>query len=368
MTDPGTTSRENVLVLYTELAPYVLACFAAWSAQHNVNIHLVHWPVNTEAPFALEFAPGVMAYDRATLDDKALLELALRLSPRVVMASGWVDKGYLKACRALKKKGVHSVMSFDTAWRGTLKQWANVILSRFTLSRTFSHAWVTGALQQSYARRLGFRSERIKTGFYSADTARFLPLGERLLAKRSTAWPKRFLCVARYIPSKGHQLLCDAFAELCDAGEAGDWELWMTGAGELQEQVMSSSSGKHERITHLGFKQANEMQDVVEQCGVLVLPSTFEPWGVVVHEHACAGLPMILSSEVGAADRFLVEGGNGHRFIAGDMASLKGVLRMMMRSSSSELHAMGVKSAALGCAWTPSDWARTASELMTRNA
>ncbi len=360
----ASNARRTVLVLYTELAPYVLACLNAFVEEHAVDIHLVRWALNKEAPFHLEFDPRITVYERNALNDDQLLVLAQRISPRMVIASGWVDKGYLKVCRALRKRGATTVMSFDTAWRGDAKQWANMLLAPAWLPRTYSHAWVTGEAQANYAHRLGFGADRVRTGFYSADTSVFLPLGDRLLTERTNAWPHRFLCVARYIPTKGHQLLCDAFAELCDRNEAGDWGLWYTGIGELQDQVMNSPSGRHPRIKHLGFKQATEMEDIVQQCGVFVLPSTYEPWGVVVHEHACAGLPLLLSSAVGAAERFLVEGENGHRFITGDKSVLQTMLRMFVLNSDAELRAMGLRSAQLGRAWSPKDWARTAFELM----
>ena len=356
--------RATVLVLYTELAPYVLACLNAFVETSGVDLHLVRWPVNKEAPFELAFHPRVTVHERTALNDEQLLALAHRIMPHMVIASGWVDKGYLKVCRAMRKRGAVTVMSFDTAWRGDARQWANMLLAPTWVSRTYSHAWVTGEAQANYAHRLGLGADRVRTGFYSADTSLFVPLGERLLAERNSAWPHRFLCVARYIPTKGHQLLCDAFAELCDEGQAGDWELWLVGTGELHEQVMDSSSGKHPRIKHLGFKQAKEMNDVVAQSGVFVLPSTYEPWGVVVHEHACAGLPLLLSSAVGAAERFLVEGENGHRFLADDKKTLKSTLRMLILSSDAELSAMGRRSADLGRAWSPAEWARTANELL----
>ena len=297
----ASNARPTALVLYTELAPYVLACLNAFVEEHTVDLHLVRWPLNKEAPFDLEFDPRITVHERNTLSDDQLLELAQRIAPRMVIASGWVDKGYLNVCRALRKRGATTVMSFDTAWRGDLKQWINMLMAPTWVPRTYTHAWVTGEAQANYAHRLGFGADRVRTGFYSADTSHFEPLGRQLLNERANTWPHRFLCVARYIPTKGHQLLCDAFAELCDQGEAGDWELCFTGTGELQEQVKDSPSGRHPRIKHLGFKQAAEMPEVVRQCGVFVLPSTYEPWGVVVHEHACAALPLLLSSAVGAA-------------------------------------------------------------------
>lgn len=359
------SERAKVLVLYTELAPYVLACLNAWVEAHTVEVHLVRWPVNREAPFELRFHPNVKVYDRATLDDAALLSLAERIAPAMVMASGWVDKGYLSVCRSLKARGVRTVMTFDTAWRGGAKQWANVLLARTWLRRTFGHAWVTGSAQAKYARLLGFGPTAIRTGFYSADTAHFLRIGDTLMESRNSAWPHRFLCVARYIPTKGQQLLCDAFAELCDEGQAGDWELWLAGTGEQFEQVASSASGRHARIRHLGFKQVHEMDHVLDGIGAFVLPSTYEPWGVVVHEHACVGLPMVLSTAVGAAERFLVEGENGYRFIAGDKQSLKTTLRTMVQRSEDELRTMGQRSRSLGRAWGPKAWATTAHEQLT---
>ncbi|MDX9751815.1 MAG: glycosyltransferase family 4 protein [Flavobacteriales bacterium] len=349
----------KALVLYTEAAPYVLASLRAL-AQKGVEVTLVRWPVNAEAPFRIEADAGIADHLRTGLSDAELLRLADELRPDLVLASGWVDKGYLAVCRRQRARGVPTVMTFDTAWRGHARQWANVLLARAWMPRTFSHAWVTGGPQRTYARKLGFPEGRIRDGFYTADTARFEALGRQLLAERDTHWPHRFLCVARYIPAKGHRLLCDAFAALADAGQAGDWELWCAGTGELFDTVRASATGQHPRIRHLGFKQAEEMPAVVAQCGAFVLPSLYEPWGVVVHEHACAGLPLVLSSAVGAAERFLVEGRNGFRCTAGDPGGLHDALRAVVRRSDDELRAMGHRSARLGHAWNPQAWADTA--------
>lgn len=353
----------NVLFLYTELAPYVLACLQRLADRPGVKVHVVHWPVNSEAPFDRSADPRIALYDRATLTDEALLDLVRWIDPAHVFVSGWIDRGYLKACRAIRTKGGSVVLCSDTAWRGGLRQWANVVRFRMGMRSSYTHAWVTGDEQADYVQRLGFTGTVVRTGFYCADT----PVFTRIGAERpgSGPWPRRFLCVARYIPTKGHQMLCEAFAELCEAGEAGDHELWIAGTGALFDQVSGSVAGRHPRITHLGFKQPAEMKGIVLQCGVFILPSLFEPWGVVVQEHACAGMPLILSSAVGAAQRFLVEGENGTLFRAGDKDALKKAMRELMHRSDAELRAMGARSAELGSSWHPDAWADTALELMT---
>ncbi len=353
----------KALILYTEAAPYVIACLRAL-ADKGVQVTLVRWPVNAEAPFAFGEAEDIADHLRSALSDAELLRLADDLRPDIVITSGWVDKGYLKVCRAQRSRGVPTVMICDTAWRGSPRQMANVLLSRSWMKRTFSHAWVTGSPQAEYARYLGFTKDRILTGFYSADTTLFEPLGRKLLEERSASWPHRFLCVARYIPTKGQQMLCDAFAQLCDNGEAGDWELWLAGTGELREQVMKSPSGQHPRIRHLGFKQPDEMREVVAQSGAFVLPSLYEPWGVVVHEHAAAGSPMVLSTAVGAAERFLIDGENGFLFPSGDMPRLRDAMLAIVRSSDPQLLAMGRRSAELGRSWSPQAWADTAVAII----
>ncbi len=357
-------SREQVLVLYTELAPYVLACLNALVQRSGVDIHLVRWPVHAEAPFELAFNPGITVYDRGSLNDEALLALADRITPRLVLASGWVDKGYLKVCRKMRTRGATTVMTFDTAWRGAGKQWLSVAMGRFWIPATYSHAWATGDRQSHYARMLGFAQERIRSGFYAADTGHFVQAAAGALAARRMGYPHRFICVARYIATKGQQQLCDAFAALCDEGRAGDWELHLVGVGDRLEVVRNSPSGKHPRIVHRGFVQAQDMPGVLASSGVSVLPSLYEPWGVVVQEHACMGLPLVLSDAVGAAERFLRVGENGTRHRAGDVEDIKISLANIVASSDAELLAMGERSAALGAAWTPAHWAAVATELL----
>lgn len=350
---------EKVLFLYTELAPYLTACLERLVRDHGVEVHVVRWPVNQEAPFALAFAPGIHVHERAGFNEVSLRRFANQLAPDIVFASGWVDKDYLKVCRDARRRGVPTVMCSDTAWRGGWRQWAALGASRFWLRRTFSHAWVTGEAQALYAEYLGFPRNRIERGFYSADTDRFAPLAQRFRSAKQARFPHRFLCVARYIPTKGHRYMVEAFAELCDAGAAGDWELWCIGVGELYPL-----DHQHPRIKHLGFVQADEMWRYMEQSGVFILPSTYEPWGVVVHEHAAAGMPMLLSDAVGARHHFLKEGHNGSCFVAGDKDSLKEAFRKIIALSDDDLRTMGLRSEELAGTWDAGRWAATVMHFM----
>ncbi len=70
----------------------------------------------------------------------------------------------------------------------------------------------------------------------------------------------------------------------------------------------------------------------VLRCGhVLVLPSRFDGWGVVVNEGAAAGLALIATDRVGAAYHILEPGLNGFRVRAGSRASLAAAMRAYAR-------------------------------------
>lgn len=350
---------KKALFLYAETAPYFMASVERLVKDHGVEAHVVRWPVHKEAPFKAGIVEGITVYERGDFNPISLRRFANNLAPDLILASGWVDKTYLQVCRDARKRGVPTVMCSDTAWRGGLKQWAAVGAARLWLRRTFSHAWVTGEAQALYAEYLGFPRNRVRRGFYTADLDRFAPLAKRFQPAKAAKFPHRFLCVARYIPSKGHQYMVEAFAELCDAGEAGDWELYCIGTGELHPLA-----SEHPRIKHLGFIQPGEVWKYMEQSGVFILPSLYEPWGVVVHEHAAAGFPLVLSDAVGARHRFLNKGSNGHCFIAGDKHSLKRTFREVVATPDAELVAMGLRSAELAMGWGPKEWAATVMELM----
>ncbi len=103
---------------------------------------------------------------------------------------------------------------------------------------------------------------------------------------------------------------------------------------------------------------------MIEDTSVFVLPSRFEPWGVVVHEFAAAGMPLICSEEVGAATAFLKEGYNGYFFPAGQPSVLQQKLQKIGRLTPDELALMGKRSHQMAQHINPTNWAHTLWSLV----
>ncbi|MCU0434614.1 MAG: glycosyltransferase family 4 protein [Bacteroidia bacterium] len=347
---------KKVLFLYTEIAGYTLACLRAL-AQTGAEVHLVRWPVNQEAPFNFDFGDKLQVYSRRELGDEQLIALAARISPHAIVCSGWVDKGYVAVCRKWKPK-IPVVLAMDNKWTGSMRQQLARLAAPFKVKRNFNRVWVPGPLQAAFARKLGFAAAHISTGFYSADVPVFAALETQQRAAKQASFPHRFVYTGRYYEFKGLPELWRAFIRLRQTG--CQWELWCAGTGDL-------APVQHEGIKHLGFVQPAELGRLMSETGVFVMPSRTEPWGVVLHEFAAAGFPVLCSREVGAASAFVSEGVNGYLYEAGNEEALFRLLQKMTTLSDAQLLEMGAQSAAKAQQITPQRWAETLQRIITNH-
>lgn len=348
--------KRKILILYTELAGYTVACLNRFLEKYpDVDVHLVRWPVNDEAPFHFSFGGALRVYERKKYDRESLLRLAAEISPGVILCSGWVDKDYLAVCRAWNKK-IPVVLTMDNKWRGTWKQQIARVAARFSLLKNFRFAWVPGASQKQYALRLGFLPQHIFTGFYSADTGFFSRQYEANLPAKEKQFPHRFIYAGRYYDFKGIAEMWEAFAQLKKEEPSCDWELWCLGTGDI-------SPAQHPAIRHFGFVQPDGIPAIAKDAGVFILPSRIEPWGVAVQEFAAAGFPLLLSDAVGAAETFLQNEVNGFSFRAGDAGAILAAMRKITKLPDEKLIQMGKESHKLGCTVSPDTWSDTLYKL-----
>ncbi|MDH4452064.1 MAG: glycosyltransferase family 4 protein [Verrucomicrobiota bacterium] len=103
--------------------------------------------------------------------------------------------------------------------------------------------------------------------------------------------------------------------------------LLMVGDGELRPSLEKlAQETAPGRVRFLGFQNQTELPALYDLCDVFVLPSRFEPWGLVVNEVMNAGKPVIVSDQVGSGPDLVREGENGSVFPAGDVAGLTQIL------------------------------------------
>lgn len=136
----------------------------------------------------------------------------------------------------------------------------------------------------------------------------------------------RFLYCGQLIHRKGVDLLCEAFARLVNGGV--DARLSLVGTGPLDEDLRRSlSSDVAQRVNFAGFQEVDRLPDYFANADVFVLPSRHDGWGVVINQALAAGLPVIATTSVGAANDLVQEHINGLRIEADSTEALYQAMR-----------------------------------------
>jgi glycosyltransferase involved in cell wall biosynthesis len=138
--------------------------------------------------------------------------------------------------------------------------------------------------------------------------------------------PVRILYSGALIHRKGVDLLISAFIKLLNEGVQAT--LTMMGHGELETKLKTMVPERlKDCINFLGFKEWHELPIVYAEHDLLVAPSRYDGWGLIVVEGLAAGMPVIATNMMGSAIDFLKHGKNGWMTSAGDGKSLYSALK-----------------------------------------
>ena len=350
----------RIAVLMTGLmAPYQAACFQAL-AEHDNELLVVQPRSLAYASFeAAELSGSVRVLDWA--DDEmpapdVLVPMIEDFSPDVIIMYSWGGKGYRAVMKAFAGCALR-VLFTSNFWHGSAKQYAGLLAHHFYVGPLYDCAWVPGVRSEQFARRIGFAGKDIIRGANSADVDVFAS-GPRAGAEIEAH--RRFLFTGRLIWHKAPTLLAEAYRDYRDRVD-DPWDLDVVGEGPLKKDFDGI-----EGVRRRGFMQPAELAQLMRESSCLILPSHLEWYGVVVHEAAVAGLPLICSDGVGAVPHLLQDGYNGWTVEAGNRDELTGAMVRMSLLDEQRLGAMSDGSRALGSRLSPAVWALHLHEELAR--
>jgi glycosyltransferase involved in cell wall biosynthesis len=114
--------------------------------------------------------------------------------------------------------------------------------------------------------------------------------------------------VARLVPDKNVGGLIEAFAR--SGLTATEAELHVAGSGPLKGELRALAARLEVPVHFAGYTAPADLPAQYAAADVFVLPSLFEPFGVVVREAVAAGLPVVCSPTIGAAGDVAIDGRN----------------------------------------------------------
>ncbi len=370
-----TRKKVRVAVIWIDWYPYHLARFSGLLSVANANdvagIELVGGVgVHKGLVFREERAPNLPVKTLMPNSDwqtvnKFSLSLALlrelsRLDPDVVLVPGYYTLPAFAAMGWTRVKRRTSVLMTETTATDHLRvRWKERIKSRLIRSM-FDWAVTGGAAHVRYLLQLGFAKDRIAHFYDVVGNEQIRESTEALRTRSSAAshhLPENyFLFVGRLAEEKNVLGLVHAWLDYRKQG--GTWSLVLAGDGPERGAVAEiiQASACRQEIHVLGHKSSRELIPLFAFARCFVLPSTREPWGLVVNEAMAASLPLIVSTRCGCAEDLVTHGENGLLFDPADQRALTRCLTETEQLSAAELQQRGLRSASKISAYSPGDF------------
>ncbi|MBK8091121.1 MAG: glycosyltransferase family 4 protein [Verrucomicrobiaceae bacterium] len=263
-----------------------------------------------------------------------------RCRPNVVWVHGWGTAFALGALMAAHACGVPILLRGETHLRclkpGILWHW----LHRAVLSRVFTQVdqfLAIGSANREFYRSYGVAEDRISLVPYVTDNEHFqraclAAAAGREEFRRSLGLEQGrpvLLFIGRLSWEKNLPTLFEAMRLLQqELPQESRPILLIGGEGPFSKEIRALAAERAgEDVRFLGFTQQSRLPALFDVSDALVLPSSIEPWGMVVNEAMNAGLPLILSDRVGSWDDLLRHGENGVVFETMNPRSLADAIR-----------------------------------------
>lgn len=287
--------RGDPVHLVTHRAADDLAAFT------NVTVHHVPRPAGWHLagmPLLASYAgrvAGTLGEDARVLANGGNLRFT---------APSWIH--YLHAAftpvpaRSLRSRAVAAVSSayFVRQERHAVAQAPLVICNSHRTARDVQHHY-------------GLPPSKTPVVYYGTDDE-FAPVSDaERAASRASLGIARTARIALFVGAlgdrrKGFDLLFDAWRRL-SADRAWDVDLLVIGAGADRDgwQAAAAAADVGSRLRFLGFR--DDVASVLAAADLVVHPARYEAYGLGVHEALCRGVPAIVTTTAGVAERYAPE-------------------------------------------------------------
>lgn len=341
----------KLAVLWSEVTSYLRACLRT-TKSHGTAVSLGVAQAPPEKRQGIEADVEVSWLGADPRPDEVVTWLQ-DVAPDVLLVGGWHVRGFRLASARRREWNPTAtrVLGFDNPWRGTPRQRMACRIADRYLHPSYDAAFVPGRRQRHFAMRLGFDPAVVRTGLYVADGS--------VYRRRMRPAERQQVCyVGRLAPEKGIDVLAGAFS----SSASGPYRLEVVGDGQLAPLLRGLSR------VRLGGWQAepSHVADTIRASRALLLPSSFEPWGVVVHEAMSCGVPVIATDSVGAADDLIHHGINGWVGRTGSVADVVDGIRWLDGLTSAEYEQCSHLALASAATHTLDGWHQTICSFAER--
>jgi glycosyltransferase involved in cell wall biosynthesis len=255
--------------------------------------------------------------------------------PAAMLLCGYNDVGRLRVLRCCNRLGIPVFLVGDSNLRGERVSGLKAFIKKLFIPRVIKRCFGVmpcGSYGAEYFVKYGATTDRVYFVPYEPDYQLIQNLSQQRIdevAHQHQLHPerRRIVFCGRMIPAKRPDLAIDAFVAI--ANDRPDFDLIMIGDGDLRRNAEGRIPAHlRSRVRFTGFLgNQEEISALYRASDVFVLPSVYEPWGVVINEAVAAGMAVVATDSVGAAGELVRDGVNGRTFPSGDRAAFTAALK-----------------------------------------
>ena len=352
--------RFRVLAIASHPVQYMAPIFRRMAAHSAVELHVAYCSLRgAEAGHDPEFDASIQ-WDVPLLHGYIWSQLPNR-GPRTESFFGLCNPGVWKLIRAKKFDAVLCFTGYRCAtfWMALLAAKLSKTAFLFgtdttTLAPRDGRAWKTLLKKMLWPRlfrfadqvivpssgardlmlSLGIPAERVTLTPYSIDNDWWMQQSAQVnRGAVRESWgagldTSVILFCAKLQPWKRPADLLQAFAK----ANVADALLVFAGEGPLRSQLESEAAalGVASRVRFLGFVNQSQLPAVYASADLMVLPSEYEPFAVVVNEAMCCGCAVVTSDRVGAARDLVAPIAPQFVFTCSDVEALTAILKDLL--------------------------------------
>lgn len=240
---------------------------------------------------------------------------------------GWSTYSYWQAMLTCRRLGIPLLVRGDSSLSTPRAWWWRTIktpIFRTFISR-FDGYLVVGSRARDYVLHYGADPSRcfdaphcVDNQFFASRSAQL----DRAAVRREFGIPDGAMAVlfaGRFVDRKRPELFASAVTQ---ARRRADVFGLMVGDGPLRGAIEADALRTGAPLGFAGFLNQTAMVRAYTAADVLVVPSTWETWGLVVNEAMACGVPAIVTDGVACAGDLVIAGQTGEVFPVDDEAAL----------------------------------------------
>lgn len=314
--------KPRAFLLYVEPTPYIEGLIKEiqriWSG--DLNVCYIAKDQSQDWKIDAKFSGGMILPVHRWRAIAQLWRSLGRLSRGDVLhLAGWGHPLLVAALLMGKMRGLRVFIESDTATGQAIGGWKTFVKRVIypPLFRLADHFLPGGKRQAAYLASYGVPNTKTTTAQMTVDVASIMRYVASAGAAARVALRDRLgyaddigavLYLGRLEPIKGVSDLLDAFADV--ASRRGDVRLMIAGSGSL-DSLVRDAAAVNPNIAYLGQLSGTEVLDAYVASDIVVAPSRFEPWGLVVNEAMACGRPVVGTDCVGCVDDLVTHGETG---------------------------------------------------------